>query len=71
VAHVRLQAVEGQYDMPLRLGDPLETGRVGERECDEFVVPIQEVQHGPRGNGDAATLQVLMDLRDTPVVGIT
>jgi len=70
MAHVRLEAIECQQHPPLGLGEALEAGGVCERESDEFLITLHEVQHRAGGDGDAAALELLMDLRHTPVLGI-
>src|SRR5262249_9010463 len=69
MAYVRLEAIECQQHPPLRRGEALEAGGVGERERHEFLITLHEVQHRAGGDGDAAALELLMDLRHTPVLG--
>jgi len=65
-----LETIDGQHDLPLGRGEALEAGGVGERQSQQFVVSLQEVQHGSGGDDDAATLQLVMDLGHTPVLSI-
>ena len=43
MAHIGLEAIEGQDDPPLRLGNAPETRRGLEGEGDEFVIALQEI----------------------------
>src|SRR5262245_41487946 len=70
MADIRLETVKRQDDPPLSLGDPLEASGVGEREGEQFVVAFEQVRDCPRGDGDPAAEQVLVDFRETTVLRI-
>ena len=70
MAHIGLEAIEGQEDPALGLGETLETIRVGKIEGDECIVALEEIGDGPRGHGDAPFAQGVMEFWDTPVMGI-
>jgi hypothetical protein len=70
MAHVGLEAIEGQEDPALGLGATLETIRVGTIEGDECIVALEELGDGPRGHGDAPFAQGVMECWKTPVMGL-
>jgi hypothetical protein len=70
MAHVGLEASEGQEAPALGLGETLETSRVGKMEGAEFIVALAEMGDGPRGNGDAPFTQGVMECGETPVLGL-
>jgi hypothetical protein len=70
MAHVGVEAIEGQEDPALGLGETLETICVGKIESDEFIVALEEIGDGPLGNSATAFAQGVMEFWDTPVMGI-
>jgi hypothetical protein len=54
----------------LGLGDPLQTGGIGEREGKQFVVALEQMRDRPRGDGHPAVAQVLIDCGQAPVLRI-
>jgi hypothetical protein len=65
-----LEAIEGQYDTPLRLRQAPQTCRVLEGERDQFVIALQEIGDRPGRDSHATLDQHLMDSWNTVVVGI-
>src|SRR5262247_2806399 len=70
MAHVGLEAIEGQDDATAGLREALEAERIVQREGHQFVVLLQEIGDRPWGYGHAALDQRLIDVRDTPVVAV-
>jgi hypothetical protein len=70
MADIGLQAIEGQNDPALRLSDPLEARRVGERESEQFVVAVEQMGDCPGGDGHSPLAQVLIDFRQTAVLRV-
>ena len=70
MAHVGLEAIEGQDDATAGLCEALEAERILQREGYQFVVPLQKIGDRPWGYGHAALDQRLLDFRDTPMVAI-
>ena len=70
MAHVGLEAIEGQDDATASLREALEAERILQREGHQFVVALQEIRDRPWGYGHAALDQRLIDFRDTPVVAV-
>jgi len=70
MAHIGLEAIEGQHDTTLRLGNTPETCRVLEGEGDQFVIALQEISDRPGRYGQTTLDQRLMDFRDTAMVCI-
>jgi hypothetical protein len=70
MADVRLEAIEGQKNPALGVGNALQTGGIGEGEGEQFVVALEQMHDGPRGNGHPTGAQVLMDFGQTPVLRI-
>ena len=70
MAHVGLEAIEGQEDAPAGRREALEAGRLLPREGHPCVVTLQEMDDRPWGYGHAALDQRLRDVRDTPVVAV-
>jgi hypothetical protein len=68
MADVRLQAIQGQDDPALGLGEALQSGGIGEREGEQSVVAFEQMRDRPRGDGHPAVAQVLMDFRQTTVL---
>jgi hypothetical protein len=67
---VGLEAIERQDDAALGVGDLLKAGGVRPGERDEFRLAFQKMQDRPGSHDDVTAPQLLMDLRDTPVLGI-
>jgi hypothetical protein len=67
---VGLEALERQDDPAVGMGDRLQAGGVRPRERDEFRIAFQKMQGRPGSNDDVTAPQLLMDLWDTPVLGI-
>src|SRR5262249_42442951 len=53
MADIRLQAIKRQDDPALGLGNPLEAGRVRQREREQCVVAFTQMRGRPRGDRDA------------------
>jgi hypothetical protein len=70
MAHVGLEAIEGQEDPALGLGATRETIRVGTMEGDECSVALEALGDGPRGHGDAPFAQGVREFWQTPVLGL-
>ena len=70
MADVRLEAIEGQDDPALGLGDPLQAGGIGEREGEQFVVALEQMHDCPRGDGHPTVAQVLMDFGQTAMLRV-
>jgi len=70
MAHVGLEAIEGQDDATAGLREALEAERIVQREGYQFVVPLQEIGDRPWRYGHAEFDQRLIDFRDTPVVAV-
>jgi len=70
MAHVGLEASEGQGDATAGLREALEAERLLQREGAQCVVTLQEIGDRPWGSGHAALAQRLVDCRDTPVVAV-
>jgi len=51
---IRLETIQGQNDPALGLGNPLQTGGIGEGQSKQFVIAIEQMCHRPRGDGHAA-----------------
>jgi hypothetical protein len=68
MADVRLEAIQGQDDPTLGLGDALQAGGISEGEGEQFVVALEQMRDRPRGNGYSAVAQVLMDFGQTTVL---
>ena len=71
MAHVRLQTVKCQNYPPPSLGYPLEAHGVRQRQGEEFVVPFEQMAHGPWGNRHTAPEQMLMDFRQTAMLRVS
>ena len=69
MANVRLQAIQGQDDAALGVGNLLKTEWVSQRERYKFIVAFQEMLHCAGSNEHAAAPQLLMNLWETTVVG--
>ena len=67
MAHIGLEAIEGQDDPPLRLGNAPETRRGLEGEGDQFVIALQEIGDRAGRDGQPPLDQRLMDFRHTTV----
>ena len=68
--HIRLQAIQGQDDAALGVGDLLQTQRVSQRERYQFIVAFQKMLHCAGSHQHAAAPQLLRHLGETPVVSI-
>ena len=68
MADIRLQAIKRQDDPALGLGNPLEAGRVRQREREQCVVAFTQMRDRPRGDGDAPIEPVLMHVRNTTML---
>src|SRR5215471_971182 len=70
MADVRLEAIEGQDDPALGVGDPLQTSGIGKREGEQCVVALKQMHDRPRGNGHPTVAQVLMDFGQATVLRV-
>jgi len=70
MADIGLQAIEGQNDPALGLGDPLEAGGVGEREGEQFIVTFKQIGDRPGGDNHSTVAQVLMDFGQSAVLRV-
>src|SRR5205823_9269216 len=70
VPDVRLQTVEGEDDPLLLAQHPPQSPIIGEGDRQQFVVAVQEVQHGPLGDHQTASDQVAADLGDRAVLAV-
>jgi hypothetical protein len=70
MADIGLQAIQGQDDAAVGLGDASETLGVLEREAEQCIIALQEVGDGPWGHSDPVVDQGLMDCGDAAVLGI-
>jgi hypothetical protein len=70
MTNIRLQAIQGQDDAALGVGDLLKTERVSQRERHQCIVAVQEMLHRAGSNQHPAAPQLLMNLWETTVVGI-
>ena len=70
MADSRLEAIQGQDDPTLGLGDALQAGGIGEGQGEQFVVALEQMRDRPRGDGHATVAQVFMDFGQTPVLRI-
>jgi hypothetical protein len=71
MADIGLQAIEGENDPALGLGDPLEASSVSEREGEQFIVAFEQIGDRPRGDNHSTVAQVLMDFGQTAVLRVT
>jgi hypothetical protein len=67
---IRLQAIQREDDAPMRSSDLVEAVWIGPREGHQFLVALQEILDRPRRNCHVAVPQLLMELWETPVLGI-
>ena len=51
MADGRLEAIQGQDDPTLGLGDALQAGGIGEGQGQQFVVALEQMRDRPRGDG--------------------
>jgi hypothetical protein len=70
MADVMLEAIQGQDDPTLGLGDALQAGGIGEGQGEQFVVALEQMRDRPRGDGHPALAQVFMDFGQTTVLRI-
>ncbi len=68
---VRLEAIEGQDDLPLRCESFLEAGMIGQTEGDQLFVALDKVGDSALRQGNAARKQVLVDLANTAMLSVT
>jgi hypothetical protein len=71
VADIGLQAVEGQHDAALVAQQGFEALGVGGAEGLELVVAVEQVGDGAWGNGEPAAGQLVVDLGDAAVFGVS
>jgi hypothetical protein len=67
MAHVGLQAVDGQDHSLLPVRDPAQVLGIGGGQRAEFIVTVKQVGDGAFGNDHTATLEFVPDLRHAPV----
>jgi hypothetical protein len=70
MADIRLEAIQGQEDPALGLGDALQAGGISEGEGEQFVVAFEQMHDRPCGDSHPTVAQVLMDFGQTPVLRI-
>jgi hypothetical protein len=70
MADVRLEAIQGQDDPTLGLGDALQAGGISEGEGEQCVVALKQMRDRPRGDGYSTVAQVRMDFGQTTVLRI-
>jgi hypothetical protein len=70
VAHVRLQAVDGQDRPPLREEPLAQAGVVTQAQGHQLLVPLEQVRHRPLGDRHAAIPEGPMDLRHAAELGV-
>jgi hypothetical protein len=70
VADVGLKPIQRKDDAALGLGDALEASGIRQGEGHKFIVAFQEVQDCAGSQSNTAMPQLLMDLRDAPMLGI-
>ena len=68
--HIRLQAIQGQDEAALGVGDLLQTKRVSQRERYQCIVAFQKMLHRAGSTEHPAAPQLLMHLGAAPVVGL-
>jgi hypothetical protein len=54
MADVRLEAIQGQDNPALGLGDALQAGGIREGEGEQFVIALEQMRDRPRGDGHPA-----------------
>ena len=70
MADIGLQAVDGQDDAALRAQQRLQPLGIGRGQGPQFIVAVQEVGDGARGDDDPAAGQLAVDLGDAAVLGM-
>ena len=70
MADVRLEPIKGQEDPALGLGDPPQAGGIGARAGEQFVVALEQMRDGPRGDGHPPVAQMLMDFGETTMLRV-
>ena len=70
MADIGLQAVDGQDHAAFALGHPPEAVGVGQRQGEQFIVPVEQVGHAALTDGHATADHLGVDLGDAAVLGV-
>ena len=67
---LRLATIQGQHAPALGLGNPLQTGGIGESQSKQCVIALEQMCNRPRGDGHAAVAEVLRDFGQAAGLGV-